>query len=190
MFKELVKKTRSYRTFKSGAQVSHETLLDIVDTARQTSAAMNAQPIKYRLVESAEEKEALLAITRWAGRLSQKLPPKDHEPSAYIVVCLDTSVSPEKPIFLYDVGICVQTIMLAAAEKGLGACIIGSATERAMCDTLKLPENIVPKLIVALGEPDEEVVLLDAESGADVGYYRDENNVHYVPKRRLEDVII
>ena len=190
MFKALVKKTRSYRTFKSGVEVSHDTLLDIVDTARQTSAAMNAQPVKYRLVESAEEKEALLAITRWAGRLSQKLPPKDHEPSAYIVVCLDTAVSPEKPIFLYDVGICIQTIMLAAAEKGLGSCIIGSAKESTISEVLSLPENIVPKLIVAIGEPDEKVVLLDAESGSEVGYYRDENNVHYVPKRRLEDVII
>ncbi len=68
MLKETVKKTRSYRTFKPDQIISHDELLDLVDTARQTSAAMNAQPLKYRLVEDGEEKEALLAVTSWAGK--------------------------------------------------------------------------------------------------------------------------
>ncbi len=189
MLKELVRKTRSYRTFDGEVGISHDTLLDIVDTARQTSAAMNAQPLKYRLVESESEKKALLGITSWAGRLPVKLPPEGHEPAAYIVICHDTSVCPEKPIFLYDVGIVAQTVMLSATEKELGSCIIGSAKESEIARVLDLADTIVPKLIVALGAPDEKVVLLDADT-ADVAYYRDENNAHYVPKRRLEDVII
>ena len=78
--------------------------------------------------------------------------------------------------------------MLAATERGLGGCIIGSATEEAMSRVLRLPENIVPKLILALGVPDEKVELTEAEDG-DTSYYR-ENGVHYAPKRKLEDIII
>jgi len=33
-------------------------------------------------------------------------------------------------------------------------------------------------------------VLTEAEKGKSVAYYRDENDVHYVPKRKLEDVLI
>jgi hypothetical protein len=45
-------------------------------------------------------------------------------------------------------------------------------------------------LIVAIGKPDETIVLEEVEPGADLRYYRDENDVHHVPKRRLEDIVI
>ena len=45
-------------------------------------------------------------------------------------------------------------------------------------------------LIVALGKPDEKVVITDVPKDGDIGYYRDEDDVHYVPKRRLEDIVL
>ena len=189
MISELVERSRSYRSFKAGEKISEETLRELVDTARKCSAAMNTQVLKYRIVNEENEKKELLAITRWAARLGIKLPPESHEPSAYIVVCHDKSVADEAPIFLYDVGICTQTIMLAAAEKGLGGCIIGSAGADKIREVLSLDESIVPKLILALGVPDEKVVLCEAKDG-DTAYYRDENGVHYAPKRPLDEVII
>ena len=50
--------------------------------------------------------------------------------------------------------------------------------------------HLVTLLIVAFGKPDETVVLTEAAPGESLNYYRDENDVHYVPKRRLEDVIL
>ena len=189
MIKELVEKTRSYRSFKPDTEIDENILLEIVDIARKCSAAMNTQPLKYKIVNDKSERDELLAITRWATKLGIKLPPEAHEPSAYIVICHDESVAAQRPIFLYDVGIVTQTIMLAARERGLGGCIIGSATEDDMKHVLGLPEGVVPKLILALGVPDENVVLVDAENG-DTSYYRDENGVHYAPKRTLEEIII
>ena len=84
MLKELVEKTRSYRSFKPDAEIAESTLLELIDVARKCGAAMNAQPLKYKIVTGKEEKEALFAITRWAGKLGIKLPPQGHEPSAYI----------------------------------------------------------------------------------------------------------
>ena len=188
MIKELVEKTRSYRSFKPDTEIEESVLLELVDVARKCSAAMNAQPLKYKLVTDKADREALFAVTRWAGKLGIKLPPEGHEPSAYIVICHDEGVAAQRPIFLYDVGIVTQTIMLAATEKGLGGCIIGSASEDEMKRVLSLPEGIVPKLILALGVPDETVVLAEA-NGADTSYYR-ENGVHYAPKRALSDIII
>lgn len=188
MLKELVTESRSVRSFRQD-RIPEETLRELVGVARLCPAAMNLQPLKYHLITEPEECRRLLAITHWAGSLSIKLPPAGHEPVAYIVVCHDTSIAPEKPIFMIDVGIVSQTIMLAARERGLGGCIIGSASEENIGQTLALPAGIVPKLILALGVPDEQIRLVEAKDG-EVRYYRDENNVHYVPKRPIEELLV
>ena len=188
MLKDLVEKTRSYRSFNPEKEIEKSVILELVDVARKCSAAMNTQPLKYKIVTDKEERSALFKITRWAGKLGIKLPPEGHEPTAYIVICHDETVAAQRPIFLYDIGIVTQTIMLAATEKGLGGCIIGSATEDEMKCVLGLEEKIVPKLILALGVPDENVEVIDAKDG-DTSYYR-ENGVHYAPKRRLDEIII
>lgn len=189
MFKDLVTESRSVRCFKPDTDISADTLEELIDIARKTPAAMNLQTLKYKLITDRDERQEMMSITRWASNLSIKLPPKDHEPSAFIIVCHDRSIAEERPIFMIDVGIASQTILLAARERGLGGCLIGSATGETISQTFALPENLAPKLVIGIGVPDEIAVLEDAENGK-VGYYRDENNTHHVPKRKLEDIII
>jgi len=189
MFVDLVKKSRSRRSFSTEAKLTERTLLELCDVARYTPAAMNLQPLKYRLVSKPEEVARMTEITRWAASLTQKLPPEGQGPSGFIVICHDTEVTAQKPIFLIDAGIVAQTIMLAAAERGLGGCILGSASEAALRETLALPETVAPVLVLGLGVPTETVVLTEAEEGQ-VRYYRDEENVHYVPKRPLDEILI
>ena len=81
-------------------------------------------------------------------------------------------------------------MLLAAAEKGLGGIMIGNFNPAKVSETLELPENLVPMLIVAFGKPDETIVLTEIKEGESTNYYRDENDVHYVPKRKLEDIVI
>ena len=59
-----------------------------------------------------------------------------------------------------------------------------------ICQDLNLAENLAPVLIVAFGKPAEKIVIKEIEEGENIAYYRDENDVHYVPKRKLEDIII
>lgn len=189
MLKELVKKSRSRRSFSSEASLTRRMLMELCDVARYTPAAMNLQPLKYRLVTDEAEVAHMTDITRWAASLTEKLPPEGHGPSAFIVICHDMEITPRKPIFMIDVGIVAQTMMLAAAERGIGGCILGSATEEAITQALELPETLAPVLVLGLGVPTETVVLTEAENGA-VRYYRDEQGVHYVPKRPLSEIII
>ena len=188
MFKDLVKKSRSYRSFRAGEGLDPSVLRELCDTARFAPAATNLQPLKYRLVYEKEERKNLLALTYWAGSLGLQLPPKGHEPEGFIVICHDTSLSQEKPIFFMDVGIAAQTIMLSAAEKGLGGCMLGAFNPEEVRACLNIPDELNPKLILALGTPDETVVLTEVTDR--VKYYRDENNVHYVPKRSLDEIIL
>ncbi|MBQ8331721.1 MAG: nitroreductase family protein [Clostridia bacterium] len=189
MLNELVKQSRSYRSFRAGAVIPREVLIDLVKLAQSCPAAMNLQPLKYRLVTDEDELDGMLKITRWATSLSQKLPPEGHGPTGYIVICHDTTITPLKPLFAIDVGIAAQTMMLGACERGFGGCIIGSAKEEDITSLLGLPEHLTPMLILGLGVPEETVVLTEAKDGA-VKYYRDESNVHYVPKRPLEELIL
>ena len=67
--------------------------------------------------------------------------------------------------------------------------MIGAFSAAGVKDAMQLSDNLSPVLVIAIGKPDEEIVVTDAEAG-NVDYYRDENNVHYVPNRRLEDIIV
>lgn len=189
MIKDLVKKSRSRRSFRPNVEISHDALVELIDTARFCSATRNLQVLKYRLVTDAKELSDLLSITYWAGSLGIKLPPEDHEPSAFIVICHDTSLAPTSHLYSIDVGICAQTIMLAAAEMKLGGCMLGAFPADKLKDILNIADHLEPQLVIALGLPDDSIELVEAIDGK-VKYYRDENNVHYVPKRPIDEIII
>ena len=188
MLKDLILRNRSYRSFDKSIVPTQEELLSFIDCARLTPSGMNKQPLKYKVFHTADECEAILPLTRWAAALKDiTLPPKGHEPTAYILICADTSVlaGAERT---KDIGIAAQTILLAATEAGFGGCMIGSFDADGVRAVAALPEHLTPLLIVALGKPDEEIVLTACSDG-NVAYYR-EGGVHYVPKRSLEDILI
>ena len=191
MMIDLVKKNRSYRGYNHDRKVTKEELLELADCARLTASSINIQPLKYYLAWEEEEVERIQALTAWARALPQMtLPHPGMEPTGFIVICQDTDIFKSTQRFQKDVGIVAQTMLLAAVEKGLGGCMIGNYSPEKVSAELHLPEHLVPLLIVAIGEPAEEIVLKEIADGEDTNYYRDENDVHYVPKRRLEDVVL
>ena len=190
-FLELVAKSRSYRGYDPDRRLTREELERFVACARLAPSSVNRQPLKYYLAWEEEQAAAIQPLTGWAAALREhRLPHPGHCPPAFIVICQDTALAPETDRYLKDVGIVAQTMLLAAAEQGLGGCMIGSFPQRKLAEVLHLPEGVLPMLVVAFGKPDETVVLTDAEPDGSVTYYRDENDVHYVPKRRLEDLIL
>ena len=188
MLKDLVKQNRSYRSFDGSFEITRETLLDLADCARFTPSSINMQPFQYFLSYKPETNDIIYPLTAWARLLPGfEGPAEGHRPTAYIIVCTDTTIGPETR-FRTDVGIVSQTIMLAAAEKGFGGCMIGNYNPKKVSEALNLPENLVPSLILALGKPDETIIMTELEKGGNARYYRDENGQHYVPKRKLEDI--
>lgn len=190
MLKDLLKSSRSYRSFDESVKISPAQLADWVDHVRYAPSSINLQMLKFCAVTDETLCARLLGDTRWAGKIKdQKLPPDGHAPVAYIVICADTNVVPTAENFDKDVGICAQTIMLAAAEVGFGGCMIGSFSQSEVKEILGLDENLVPKLVLALGKPDERVELVGEAPDGSVTYYR-ESGIHYVQKRDLENILI
>lgn len=191
MIRDLVRKSRSWRGYDESRKVSREELVELVECARLCPSSVNMQPLKYYLAWKEEQVKKIQPLTKWARALQpMELPHKGHCPTAFIVICQDTALQPSIPRFQKDIGIVAQTMLLAATEMGLGGCMIGNYDAGQVREALELPEHLMSVLIVAIGKPDETIVLTDVKEDGDINYYRDENDVHYVPKRSLEDLII
>ena len=191
MILDLAKKSRSWRGYDENRKVTKEELEYFIDCARFAPSSVNAQPLMYFPAWEKKYTDVIQPLTGWARALPQmKLPHEGKCPTAFIVICQNTDWDPDLKRYLKDVGIVAQTMLLAAAEKDLGGIMIGNFSPERVSEALNLPDNIVPMLIVAFGKPDEKIVLTEIEKGESTKYYRDENDVHYVPKRKLEDLIL
>ena len=190
MFKELVLKNRSYRAFDESRPISACDMRSLVELARFVPSGMNKQPLRYRVVSDRTEGEAVLSLCRFAGLLPDvKLPPDGQHPTGYIVIYSDEQAGSPEPNIHKDTGIAAQTILLGAAEAGFGGCMVGSFHPERLRALFDTPVRYTPRLVIVLGKPAELVVLTDAKDG-NVTYYRDKNNIHYVPKLKLEDVLL
>lgn len=188
MIKELALKNRSYRRFDANVLVNTQTLYDLVELARICPSAANLQPIKYYLSNSADLNDIIFSTLAWAGYLKDWAgPQQDEQPSAYIIILGDKSI---KADFGIDPGIVAQTMLLGAVEKGLGGCMIASVRRQELHQALNLPDELEIVLVIALGKPVETVVLEDLPTDGSIRYYRDAQQVHHVPKRSLQDLIV
>lgn len=187
-FGELVRACRSYRRFDEAAGMPREVLLDLVDLARQTASGANRMPLRYRAVSLDEEREAVFPHLKWAGALKDWDGPACGErPAGYIVVC-DAGGGATTSV---DEGIAAQTIALAAAAAGYGACMLHAFNKVEVARVLDLPQDVAPLMVIALGRPGETVQVEDlAVEAASTDYWRDDRDVHHVPKRTLEQVLL
>ncbi|MEG0329668.1 MAG: nitroreductase family protein [Longicatena sp.] len=190
MLKDLIRKNRSYRGYDESRKISKEELLDMVDCARLTPSSVNRQPLKYVVVYETSHVQKIYPLIGWAKALKKAVPYEGHYPTAFIVIVQDLNIMPSLDKALKDVGIVAQTMLLRATEMELGGCMIGSFKKEELHEVLELDENLVPMLVIALGKPDETIVLSDVNDDQSTMYYRDDRDIHYVPKRVLEDIVI
>jgi len=185
--KEIVYKTRSYRRFDESFRIGTEMLEGFIDLARMSASAANRQPLKYLIYNTPDDCRRIFPNLAWAAYLSNWQGPVEGErPSAYIIILGDKSITES---FNADPGISAQTIMLGATEAGLGGCMIASIKRDALRNELKIPEQYEIILALAVGKPAETVVVEEIRDN-DVKYWRDSNNVHHVPKRPLDELIL
>ena len=109
------------------------------------------------------------------------------KPAAYIIMLGDKDISSN---YFWDHGLACQSILLGACEKGLGGCMFGSIDRQGLKDSLSIPDKYEILLVIALGKPKEIVVLDELSDKGDIKYWRDENGIHHVPKRKLQDIIL
>jgi nitroreductase len=188
MIHELIKRNRTYRRFYEEVKIQRNTIEELLELARLSSTGGNLQSLKYIISYNDEKNGLIFPHLRWAGYLKDWDGPVEGErPSAYIIMLLDKNIA--KSCF-WDHGIACQSILLGAVEKGLGGCQFGSIDREGLIRDLHISDEYEILLAIALGKPKEEVVLEEIGDSNDIKYWRDENQVHHVPKRKLVDLIL
>ena len=179
----LLAKNRSTRGFDTSFKVRKDQLVSLVEAARLAPSAMNQQVLRYRLVTE-EEAHLLLPHIRMGAALPElKLPLEGTEPNAFVVICTDK----ESRYVDMDMGIATQTMLLRAVEMGLNGICIAAFDHEAVREALHLP--LAPQLILAIGRSAEHIEVVDIAEGESTTYYR-KNGTHFVPKVKVEDLII
>ena len=188
MLKDLVLKNRSYRRFYEDVPVSEQTLRDLVDLARLTASSANKQPLRYILSWTPERNGLIFGTLMWAAYLKDwDGPVAGERPAAYIVILADKEISTNVN---WDAGIAAQTMLLGAAEQGLGGCMLTSVNKPDLKQALRIAEKYEIVLVVAIGKPREHVVIEPVAANGDIRYWRDAEGTHHVPKRSLDDLIV
>ena len=187
-FKEIVKINRSYRRFFQDHEISSQTMRELVEMARLTPSAANRQPLRYIISQHPEKNALIFQYLAWAAYFAEWPGPGEGErPSAYIIILYDKNISKTVDC---DHGIAAQTILLGAAAMGLGGCMIANVKKEGLRTALNIPANFDILLVIALGKPKESIVIDSVAPTGDIRYWRDDKNVHHVPKRSLDDIIL
>ena len=182
MLKDLVLKNRSYRRFHQDAVVEIETLRELIDLARLSASGGNRQALKYILSNEPYKNSLIFKNITLAGN-----PSEDEAPTAYIVILGDKTIS---KTFGCDRGIAAQSILLGAAEKGIGGCMVGLVKRESLTKDLQISSQFEILLLIVLGKPKETLVIEDTfREGTNMSWVDDEG-VRHIPKRSLDVIIV
>ena len=180
----LLKRNRSFRGYDRSVEVTEKQLVEMVRTVTWVASGMNAQPLRFRLVAGEEASKVHPLVKLGAALPEEHLPHPGEEPSAYIVIC--STVEENRRVDM-DLGIAAQSILLKATEMGLGGIFILNFRPDAVQQALSMSSR--PLAVLGIGKPAERVFLMPCSEGDDLAYYR-KDGVHYVPKIKVEDLVI
>ena len=185
---QLIQKNRSYRRFNESTNISLPLLRSWVNLARLSPSARNMQSLRYKIVNDREINNQIFPLLKWAGYLENWNGPIEGErPAAYIIILNDESLSDN---YYCDDGLVTQSILLGAVEEEFGGCIIAAINRPKLRALLNIDDKYKIIHLLALGKPKEEVIIDDINDKGDVKYWRDKTEIHHVPKRKLDDLIV
>lgn len=152
---ELISSRQSDRKY-SDKPVEKEKLDRIIEAARISPSACNAQPWKFivitepeTLADVAEAASAkMLGMNTFLGQAAAMLVVVRERPnfSSYVGGNIK-----KKDYSLIDIGIAAENICLQAKAEGIGSCIVGWFNEKTLIKLLGIPKSKRVELIITLG---------------------------------------
>jgi nitroreductase len=154
-FLELSKSRRSIHHFTEN-EVTEEEIGYILEAARWAPSAGNAQPWSFIVVRDPENREKVWEATAGIPNVS----PQNfiRKAPVHIIVCTDTTAYKGKQAKVFSDLFCIQdsaaatmNLLLAAADRKLGACWVGMFREEALRDFFNIPLHVKPVAIIPVG---------------------------------------
>lgn len=155
-FLDLVKSRQSDRAYDKNRPVEQEKLDYILEAARLAPSACNAQPWSFIVVTDPILKQKTAAII---ADKALSINHFAHQAPVHIIIIEESAnfnsriggLIKHKHFPHLDLGIVTAHITLAAADQGLGSCIVGWFNEKKFKKLFQIPYNKRPILVITLG---------------------------------------
>jgi len=181
---EAILSRRTIRRFKQ-KPVDVKLLKKFVNAARVAPSAANLQPLEYFIISEKKLCARVFETLGWAGYIKPKWTPDESEqPTSYIVILVREDLN---KYYKWDVGLSAENIMLVAEEENIGSCILLNINRKKLREILGIPDSLYIDSVIALGYKSETAIMEDMVDS--VEYYRDENDVLHVPKRKITGIL-
>lgn len=186
-FSKLAPARRTIRRYRQ-EMVPDSELRHLVDMARYASCASNKQPLRYVIVRESGTVKKLFDTTAWAGLVAPRRTPEWEKdaPLCFIAVTVPSAAG---AMIHADAGAAIQSIELAAWERGLGCCWFASFDPAAAAEILSVESCRKVLYLVAVGYPDESPAGEDAVDGR-TAYYLDDADRLHVPKMPVDEITV
>ena len=186
---EMMKTHRTYRRFDQARPIPDDVIDMIMETARISSSATNAQPLRYLVIRSREEVEKLFPLTHFAAALPPELGvPKPGEHPVLYVLMMTESAKKNRWTDM-DAGIAMANMTAAAWTEGVGSVILGNIERPKIMELFDIPEEMELIVGIAFGYPTHASTVVDVPESGSLKYYLDENKDYYVPKRPMDEIV-
>jgi nitroreductase len=149
MTEEFLKTIKSRRVARgmTNQPLELEKIESILEAGRWTPAAGNQRTTRFLVIQKSE---TLRLVRQFSPGMFQ-------EPQAVILLCINWQVvkdnqfaEGDKSPYL-DLGVVMQTMMLAAHAQGIGSGPTTSFSKEALRELLNIPDHITPEVEISLG---------------------------------------
>ena len=161
---EAIRKRRSIRSFIDQA-VPDDILHQILEAGTRAPSAGNMQAWEFVIIKDPAARRKLVDTTDAGNTAREGVHTQEWimQAPVVIVICYDVKrmtgrygLKGRKLMTLMDCMLCVENMVLAATHFGLGTCCVVGFSPEKLKETLPIPKEITPLLLVPLGYPDQQ----------------------------------
>ncbi|MBN1796707.1 MAG: nitroreductase family protein [Sedimentisphaerales bacterium] len=161
-FLQLVTKRYSVRKY-ADRKVEPDKIARCIEAARLAPSACNSQPWKFVIIDEPELKtkvakaafEKIISINRFIFEAPVLVLLISQPQKLSAKLC---GIVKRRDFRLMDIGIAAEHFCLAAAEQGLGTCMLGWFNERPVRKLLSIPKGKRIELVITAGYPDTDKI--------------------------------
>jgi nitroreductase len=149
---ETIKTRRSAREYKPD-DVADDLIKRVIDAARWSPSAANAQPVEFVIVKDGERRKKIANLCGHGAFIA--------DAPVAIVACVDVKRSERKlggigrELCIHDCAASMQNLLLSAHALGLGTCWVGVFNEKKLKELIGIPEHVRIVAITPLGYPEK-----------------------------------
>jgi nitroreductase len=142
---EAIRARRNVRHY-ADRPISSEDLNRILEAARRSPSSTNQQGWDLVAVTDRDRLRELSKVWRWADHVASS--------AATIALVMPRSEDPEdRETYQYDLGQATMSIMLTAADLGIGSCHASVGDQELVRRVLGMPEDRECPVLISLGYP-------------------------------------